>query len=397
MKILLINDYGYIAGGAETIVFLLAEGLRQKGHQVMVFSSSVQSIQARFLADDKGFGTTSRWRTLVQSFNPPAALSLKRLLRYFQPDVVHLNLYLTQLSPLILRVLRGYPTIYYAQWYRSICPRGTRLLPNGRQCCNKPGSVCVQQKCLPFYDGIALAAQATLDHCWAPRQFNKVLAISRAVATQLNQYGSPHLHGAQVIYPGAKIAVPRDQLSQCPSIVMAGRLTPEKGTHVLIQAFRQLVAHHPEAKLQIYGDGPARAGLESLVVNLNLVGHVHFHGYADQGENLSALRNAWALVVPSLWAEPFGMVSVEAQMQGVPVVASNVGGLKETIQDGLTGYLVPPGNDNELALRLLSICNSRKRVAAMGINAHHFAISSFSITRFVDDMERVCIEVAERK
>ena len=397
MKILLINDYGLLAGGAEVIVFSLAREFRRMGHHVMIFSSSAQPIPEPIMADELGFGTTSRWRTLVQAFNPAAALSLRRVLQRFQPDVVHLNLYLTQLSPLILRVLRGYPTIYYAQWCRSICPKGTRLLPNGQECANRPGLVCVQQGCIPLHDGAAFAVQAVLDHHWAPRQLNRVVAISHAVASELNQYGSQHLHGAQVIHPGTRVVGQRKELSVHPSIVMAGRLIREKGADVLINAFRKLVVHHPKAQLQIFGDGPARTSLESLVAKLDLFGNVHFNGRADQVELFSALSHAWVMVVPSVWAEPFGMVSVEAQMQGVAVVASDVGGLAETVQDGHTGFLVPPGNDDALAHRLLSICNNPRTALRLGMNAHDFARGGFSLTRFASDMERTYLEVANTK
>jgi glycogen synthase len=120
MRILLVNDHGTRVGGAEVIVFSLRDALRARGHEVRVFSSSAREHGDPIEADATGFGTTSRWRTLVQSVNPRAARSFRDEIARFRPDVVHVHLYQTQLSPLILGELGGgldgVPAVCYAQW-----------------------------------------------------------------------------------------------------------------------------------------------------------------------------------------------------------------------------------------------------------------------------------------
>ena len=116
MKILLISDYATPTGGAEILTISLRDGLRSRGHDARLFASSARPNGAHSQADYHCFGTTSGFRTLLQSANFWAARKLKRILAEFQPDVVHVTLFLTQLSPLILPLLKNVPSLYYAVW-----------------------------------------------------------------------------------------------------------------------------------------------------------------------------------------------------------------------------------------------------------------------------------------
>ncbi len=134
MKILLINDYGSPIGGAEVLTFALRDELRRLGHDVRLFASSAGASQASSEADYLCYGTLSRFRTLLQTLNPWAFVRLRRVLQEFQPDVVHVRMFFTQLSPLILPLLRRVPALYHVVWYRPICLTGTKLLPTGSPC-----------------------------------------------------------------------------------------------------------------------------------------------------------------------------------------------------------------------------------------------------------------------
>src|SRR4030095_4540448 len=100
MKILLVNDYATLIGAAEVLLLALRDGLRQRGHDARVFASSARPIASERFADYECFGTTSRFRTLLQTANPSALRKFSQVLSAFQPDVVHLSMFLTQLSPL---------------------------------------------------------------------------------------------------------------------------------------------------------------------------------------------------------------------------------------------------------------------------------------------------------
>ena len=388
MKILLVNDYGTLAGGAEVIVFSLRDALRARGHKVRVYASSAQAGSETNLADDLGFGTTGRWRTLVQSANLAAACSLRRVLADFAPDVVHVNLYLTQLSPLILLTLGDVPAIYYTMWNRAICPIGSRLLPDGRLCPFRPGIACLRTGCLPLHDWLPLKAQLAADRALAPR-FTRVVAISQAVASRLAEFGPPHLRSATVVHPGTAAVDARIDLPPTPKAVVAGRLVPEKGIDTLVRAFARLVPRDPHSSLVVIGEGPERSNLVRLAFCLGVGERVSFTGKLSPEATLAIVRSAWVVCVPSRWEEPFGMIAAEAQMHGVAVIASRCGGLAEIVADEETGYLVQPDDPEALACRLQQLLSDRALAKALGVRGHARAQELFELNGFASRMEAI--------
>ena len=395
MKILLINDYGVPVGGAECIVLSLRDELRRRGHDARLFASTAAIAGLPNLADATCHGTTGPLRTPLQIANPWAERALQRILADFRPDVVHVNLYLTQLSPLILRALRTTPSVYYALWYRAVCPLGTRRRPDGQNCRATVGTACLRSGCLSARAWPLLMLQARFDRAWGGA-FRRVTAISQAVAASLDAHGAPHLRGATVVPPGTAVVVPRQDFAALPGIVAAGRLVSEKGFDVLIRAFRQVAARIPEATLVIVGGGPEEGSLRSLAATLGIADRVLLPGHLSHADTLTLMRGAWVSCAPSVWAEPFGMAAVEAQMQGVPVVASRTGGLAEIVRDGLTGRLVEPGDVDGLAAALLGILTDRETVGSMGRAAHADARERFNLPGFAARFEAIYREVAAR-
>ncbi len=381
MRILLLNDYSRPAGGAERIVATLRDALRASGHEVLLFASNAPAVDLAGLADVECFGTTSGWRTLVQCANPRAAAGLHRLLREFQPDVVHVNLYLTQLSPLILRVLRETPAVYYAQWYRAVCPKGTKTLPDGAACSFPAGTACWQQGCIPLRDAPALLAQGAMDRRWNG-VFRRTAAISQAVAARLDEWGNPVLQNARVIPPGVPAVPPRTEMADFPLFVFAGRLVPEKGAETLLQAFARVFSEAPSARLILAGEGPLRTSLQALASALGLSHAVEFRGHLATSEVQDLVCRAWAVCVPSQWEEPFGFIAAEAQMAGVAVIASRTGGLTDIVEHGRTGWLCRPGDPDTLAEALLAAASDQRVTATAGRRGHERAISLFSAETF---------------
>ena len=152
MKILLVNDYGTLTGGAEVQMALLRDELRKRGHEARLFTSSARPSIGESYADYECVGTTSRFRTLLQTLNPWAYWQLRRVIAEFHPDVIHVKMFLTQLSPLILPLLRNVPSLYHVVWYRPICPLGTKMLPDGTTCQVTAGAICYHNRCLPLRD-----------------------------------------------------------------------------------------------------------------------------------------------------------------------------------------------------------------------------------------------------
>jgi len=368
-------------------MFALRNELRRRGHDARLFASSAQIGSHSRLADYECLGTTSSLRTLLQAHNYWAHQRLRQVLEDFQPDVVHVKIFLTQLSPSILSLLKNIPSLYYVAWYRPICPKGSKTLPNGSPCQDRYGMACYRQGCLPLHDWLPLMIQMQQwrrsQHC-----FNQIVANSQAVKRSLEEEG---IRTDGVIGCGIPERPARPPLTSPPTVAFAGRLVWEKGIDVLVKAFAQVKVHCPDTRLVIAGDGPERDRIRSQIEQLALSDAVTLLGHLPRHEMEQRFDQAWVQAVPSRWAEPFGMVAAEAMMRGTAVVASASGGLLEVVQNSQTGILVLPESVDSLALALRTLLQNRLLAESMGEAGREVALAQFSetvfVNRFIDQYE----------
>jgi glycosyltransferase involved in cell wall biosynthesis len=135
------------------------------------------------------------------------------------------------------------------------------------------------------------------------------------------------------------------------NLLYVGRLSASKGLPILLESLVILKTSHPNLTLTVVGDGEDRAAIESMVVELGLPKNVKFVGYQSQAEVRQHLQQSDVFVLPS-FAEGIPVVLMEAMAAGLPVVATQIAGVSELVADGISGYLVPPGEPNLLAERL---------------------------------------------
>lgn len=395
LRILLVHDYAPLFGGAEVVNDALVHGLRQRGHEVRRFMSTA-GIEA--LPHDSPLrpeyacrGTLSRWRTALQSANPWAPVALRQAIEDFTPDLVHVGIFTTQMSPLILPVLRHVPSVFHAAWYRAVCPTGTKLLPNGTACSRRAGSVCFTAGCVPARDWVPLMGQMQLLRRWR-HVFRATIANSEATARVLAADGVGDI---TVVPNGVADAPALSTMADTPTAVFAGRLVHEKGVDTLLHAFAAVHAHVPRATLDIIGDGVERPMLEALSRSLNLEEVVRFHGFQSRTQTEAIARSAWVQVVPSRWAEPFGLVAAEAMMRGTAVVASDAGGLAEVVRNEDTGLLMRPDHVPALADALHRVLTDRALAAQWGRQGRDVAQTEYSHARFVDRIVAVYANVLD--
>ena len=216
-------------------------------------------------------------------------------------------------------------------------------------------------------------------------------AISQSTAEDLAHRGIPR-DQIEVIYPGidAKGYTPQPgSRASHPTFAYVGRLKKYKGVHYVIRAFAAM--QHREATLEIAGAGDYSPRLEALANSLDLGDRVRFLGRISEGEKLTLLRRAWALVFASP-KEGWGITNLEAAACATPVVASNSPGIRESVRDGETGYLVPHGNVAAMAAALDRVAASPSLVEQLGRSARAFA-ETFTWERAADEtaahLERV--------
>jgi glycosyltransferase involved in cell wall biosynthesis len=140
--------------------------------------------------------------------------------------------------------------------------------------------------------------------------------------------------------------------------LFAGRLTPEKGVDVVIEAARLL----PQYPLWICGTGPDIVQLKERAQGMN---HVHFMGHLPHAELTRRMASVGAVSVPSRWYENFPYAVLEAQALARPVVASRIGGIPEQIESGIDGLLVPPNEPKALADAISQILSDPVRAQSM--------------------------------
>jgi glycosyltransferase involved in cell wall biosynthesis len=380
MKILLVNDYGIPTGGAEVLLLGLRDSLRARGHDARLFTSSARPSAGVNQADYECLGTTSCLRTLLQTCNPWAYWKLRQVLSRFRPDVVHVGLFLTQLSPFILLPLRRIPTLYFAMWYRASCPLGTKLLPDGTPCRKAPGLVCYRANCLPLRDWAPLMLQHRLWLRWR-RTFRLIVAHSAYLRNRLECEGIDVQHVISGMVP---LHPARPALTQPPTAGFVGRLVREKGVDVLVRAFAKVVVVMPEARLILVGDGPEHSRIQALVQEMGLNSRVSLPGRLSRSATQEVLAGAWVQVVPSRWEEPFGLSALDAMMRGTAVIASDIGGLRESVDHGRTGLLIPASDSSALAKALLRLLADRDLTEHMGRTAREIVQSRFSDAQFTD-------------
>lgn len=207
-----------------------------------------------------------------------------------------------------------------------------------------------------------------------------VVACSRHVAHHVAH------RNCTVIYAGVDSdSDPPQARARGPIVIgTAGRLVELKGHAHLIRALAALLPEFPHARLEICGDGAARADLERLAARVGCKDAVRFHGWRDDFPRICAGWDVFAL--PSL-AEGFGIALLEAMAAGLPSVASDVGGVRELLEPETSGLLATPGDAIALAgsmRRLLSSASLRSR---LGSAAREVARRRFPARRMAAEMQ----------
>ncbi len=221
----------------------------------------------------------------------------------------------------------------------------------------------------------------------APR-VSAYVGVSGAIARTAEALLALPAGSARVIHNGADLPsslATRDP-SPAPLIGAVGRLAPEKGYGILLEALVLL----PGCRLVLVGEGPERATLEERVGELGLTERVVLAGWVDPPWTAH-----WALdvlAVPS-FTEGFPLVIVEAMLAGTPVVASRVGGIPEIVVDEETGLLVPPGDARALATALGRLVGDPELRAAIAARSREFAAQNFTSSAMAAKFEALYREL----
>lgn len=346
MRIAFVLTRGDSIGGAQIHVRDLSQRLIEEGHQVRVFLGQGGALTQALEASGISYGIL---RHLTHPLHPGkdalALLELTRALRRFQPDLVSSHSSKAGLLARLAGRYLGIPTLFTAHGWsftEGISDRKRRLY---RLIERMAAPLASKLICVSDYDR-SLAARSRVGEA------HQLITIHN---------GMPHRLEDRVADPGIQPA----------RLVMVARLDGQKDHPSLFQALRTI----PGVELDLVGDGPLRSELENLAEALELSDRVHFLG--QRSDVAAILARAQIFVLASHY-EGFPRSILEAMRTGLPVVASDVAGVKEAVLDGETGFLIPKGDVETLREKLLGLTrdpNLRKR---MGVNGRRRFLENFT-------------------
>ncbi len=378
MRVLHVNKFLYRRGGAEGYMLDVAALQAGAGHEVAFFGMDhPDNPPQRFAAHLPAFvqleppppGLRRRAAAAARMlWSTSARRGMDAVVRALRPDVAHVHNVYHQLSPSVLGPLadRGVPVVLTLHDYKLACP-SYQLLDHGRVCEACLGGRfhhAALRRCKDGSLGASLALVVEsgahrLLGAWDPvRTFISPSRFMAATMARAGVYPArlrllDHFVDARPIPPKARPGGP---------VVFAGRLAAEKGVDVLVEAMALL---GPAERLEVAGDGPERAALETLA-DARAPGRVRFHGRLARDRLLGLLRSATVVAVPSRWHENQPMAVLEAFACGAPVVATDLGGLPELVEPGRDGHVVPAGDPAALAAALADLLCDPERALEMG-------------------------------
>lgn len=354
MKILHINKFFDLHGGAEFYLHQLMEHQAAVGHEVHVFatqsSSNLPSSDEKYFVErfdlDKREGF---WRDLQKAknylWNGEARLALAHMLNDVKPDVIHLHNIYNHLSTSVLAAIRlaKIPCVQTLHDYR-LASANYALFAHGEVCEHgkkgHPWEImkhrCIQNR----WDASALGALEMWMTKWRKsyeRTVDLFLCPSHFMQNKMGEWEEPKEKMRYVPNPTDLPEVPAVRGGRY--LLYAGRLSGEKGLEGLIKA----AAKAPVLPIKIAGRGPEEGVLKKLAKELH-ASHIEFLGFQSP-EALKALRErAEAVVLPTLSFENASGALLEAMAAGIPCLATNTGGNPELVVDGQNGFLIQPGD-----------------------------------------------------
>jgi glycosyltransferase involved in cell wall biosynthesis len=378
------NAYG-AASGEEAVVDAQQRLLEAHGHKVSRYERSSAEIDRVRLGKAHAF--------VSGVYNPSSRRAVSALIASARPDIVHVHNLYPLISPSILSVCNevGVPVVMTVHNYRLICPNGL-FMNDGiicEKCCGGREWQCVLNNCednIFKSMGYALRNYVARKKRYYKDNITRYMALTEFQRRQLIVEGFeaekisvvpnfctthhdtlPSGHGSRVTGHGDYVGY-------------AGRMSPEKGLHVLHAAARVC------ADVPFYVAGSCDrmpSLLQSAPTNMRLLGFLA----ADAMQKFYC--NMRFMVLPSICYEAFPMTILEAAAQGKPVICSRLGGLPEIVDDGETGLLFEPRNHEDLADKIRYLWDRPKLCRELGEAARAKARREYSPDRYYERLMRV--------
>jgi glycosyltransferase involved in cell wall biosynthesis len=385
MRILLANNYARVTGGADLHCLELAEGLRERGHDVAfiatadegnveqngVFVSTTVTRETR--AETRGIKAAQV--ACYAMWNPSAAAATKELLNSFHADIVHVHKLYPQLSvaPLVVAAKRGVEVVQTVHDYEFI---SASIIDDTGKWIDRDEERFAYRTLNTLLFGVKRLIHAPRVGRW--------ISVSRSTRDAYREHGieTAVLPNFTKPYTGQI-----QSFDDRKGVLFIGRLSEEKGLrHVL-----DLPKHAPGHPILIAGGGPLQDEVERVA---RAVPSMSYLGKLDRGAIAQQLASVRLVVIPSLWREPGPLAALEAMEAGTPLIAYDNGGLAEYVADASAGLIVPP-TVSSLADAVRSLYDDRERWERLSANGRSAVQQNHTRSVYLDRLEQVYVEAMD--
>lgn len=340
---LLLHNHYQQPGGEDQVFAAEGELLEAHGHQVVRYT----------MHNDRADRMSSPSLARATIWNSAVYRDLRALIRRERPRVAHFHNTFPLISPAAYYAARaeGVPVIQTLHNYRLLCPDALFFRGGGvcEDCLGKaipwPGAVhaCYRGS---YPASVATAAMLTLHRAagtWTGA-VDRYIALTAFARMKFIEGG---LSGDRVtVKPNFLASDPGAGEGRGGYFLFVGRLSEEKGIRTMLDAWKQ---HRITSPLKVVGNGPMESEVSEAAKSTRGIEHL---GRQPKGRVLSMMKDARALIFPSLWYEGFPMVIVEAYAAGLPVIASDLGSMSSLVDHGRTGLRFMPADAEDLAAQV---------------------------------------------
>ena len=388
MKILTIISTGYVAGGAENAVVKITGNLVAKGHSVKTLASDLGADKEHY--NDfvfKSINSANPLAPLLFLFNPSSFFATRKLLKEYRPDIVHLHT-MHQITPSVPFLLKKYPTVMTLHGPETFISklRFWCIRPIDLQYYYDHHRLNMMGKLSLLFDKIQ-----SMIYRLSLKNVDVFIAPSRYMEKVAHKDVSPIMYLPNFIELGEEF----HEIQQNHNLLFVGRLEKVKGVEFLIQAIPFITKIFPQTTLTIIGEGQNKENLLHLTKNLHLEKHVHFIGWVKHEDLDRYYQKASIVVIPSIWPENSSLVILEAMGAGRPVIGTNVGGISETIVDGVNGYLVEPQSPEQIAEKAIKLFSDKDLLKAFGKNSRTKA-EEFTLEKYASNLVHIYEQIMSK-
>ena len=413
MKILLIHKFHYMLGGTETFHFNLASALKAAGHEVIYFSMddkrNIPCPQDKYFVSNVDYndpdltGLRKVKAGLKLVYNFEAKRKFEKLIKDEKPDIAHISLIHRQITFSVVDILKKYniPVVMHLHELTAVCPCYTMLRLNGMicsDCINKKYWNCVKNKCIKNSRSKSLLAYFEAKFLQIGHYYDKIDMYIAECDFYKKLVESSHFTNSPIIRMNNFLPITQEYKSYYENdgyILYFGRYSREKGVMTILKAYSMMSCSE---KLLLVGKGAEEQKIKEFVYANNLQNKIEVKNAIFGKEMDRIIEKAKLILVPSEWYENGAFVALQAMAKGKIVIASNIAGLSEIIQDGETGFLAEPGNPS-------SFVNAMNRALSLPENEYKemsnhivsYIKNRCDVNRYISDLTKIYSNLIESK